>query len=52
MKRYISEEEAIYQDHYHGQFSKKLATWAVSNMGCIEHGCQRPRDRGTEAYTH
>lgn len=36
MKRYISEEEAIYQDNYHGQFSKKLATWAVSNMGVKE----------------
>lgn len=32
MKQYISEYEAIYQDHYHGQFSRKLAMWAVSNM--------------------
>lgn len=32
MRHYISEEEAIYQDLYHGQFSRKLAKWAISNM--------------------
>jgi len=32
MKHYISEEEAIYQDMYHGQFSRKLAKWAIGNM--------------------
>lgn len=32
MKQYISEEEAIYQDTYHGQFSRKLAKWAIENM--------------------
>ena len=32
MKHYISEEEAMYQDIYHGQFSRKLAKWAIGNM--------------------
>lgn len=32
MKQYISEARAIYEDHYHGQFSKNLAEWAISNM--------------------
>lgn len=32
MKRYISEEKAMYEDMYHGMFSKKLAEWAISNM--------------------
>ena len=32
MKQYISEERAIYEDMYHGQFSKKLAEWAISKM--------------------
>ena len=32
MKQYISEERAIYEDMYHGQFSRKLAKWAIGNM--------------------
>lgn len=32
MKQYISEERAIYEDSYHGQFSRKLAMWAISMM--------------------
>ncbi len=32
MKQYISEEEAIYMDAYHGDFSRKLAQWAISHM--------------------
>jgi hypothetical protein len=32
MKQYISETRAIYEDNYHGLFSKKLAEWAISNM--------------------
>lgn len=32
MKQYISEERAIYEDAWHGQFSKKLAQWAIKNM--------------------
>lgn len=32
MKQYISEDRAIYEDMYQGQFSRKLAHWAISNM--------------------
>jgi len=32
MKQYISESRAIYEDNYHGLFSKKLAEWAIKNM--------------------
>lgn len=32
MRQYISEEEAYYQDLYHGQFSRKLAKWAIDKM--------------------
>lgn len=32
MKQYISEERAIYEDMYHGHFSRKLALWAISCM--------------------
>lgn len=32
MKRYISEERAIYEDSWHGQFSKKLAEFGISRM--------------------
>ena len=32
MKHYISESRAIYEDYWHGMFSKKLAEWAISNM--------------------
>lgn len=32
MKQYISEEEAMYEDLYHGNFSRKLALWAVDRM--------------------
>ncbi|MBR1449546.1 MAG: hypothetical protein IJ588_12475 [Prevotella sp.] len=32
MRQYISEDEAYYMDAYHGQFSRKLAKWAIDNM--------------------
>lgn len=32
MKHYISESRAIYEDYWHGMFSKKLAEWAISKM--------------------
>lgn len=32
MKQYISEARALYEDSYHGQFSKKLAEWAINHM--------------------
>lgn len=32
MKQYISEARALYEDSYHGMFSKNLAEWAISNM--------------------
>ena len=32
MKQYISEARAIYEDNYHGHFSKNLAEWAINNM--------------------
>ena len=32
MKQYISEEKAIYEDAYHGMFSRKLARWAIDHM--------------------
>lgn len=32
MKNYISEGRAIYEDYNHGNFSKKLAEWAISKM--------------------
>ena len=32
MRQYISEEQAAYEDTYHGQFSRKLARWAISKM--------------------
>ena len=32
MQYYISEEEAQYMDAHHGQFSKKLAEFAIRNM--------------------
>lgn len=28
----MTEEEAVYQQNYHGHFSKRLAEWAISNM--------------------
>lgn len=41
MKQYITEEEAIYQDEYHGQFSRKLAKWAISKMQTKDQGSDR-----------
>ena len=32
MKQYISEARALYEDNYHGQFSKNLAEWAINHM--------------------
>lgn len=37
MKQYISEDRAIYEDIYHGQFSRKLAEWAIGNMEVEDH---------------
>lgn len=42
MKQYISEEEAIYQDLYHGQFSRKLAKWAIGNMKAEDAATGKP----------
>lgn len=32
MKNFVSESREQYEDYYHGNFSKKLAQWAISNM--------------------
>ena len=32
MKQYISEDRAIYEDEYHGLFSRRLAKWAINLM--------------------
>lgn len=32
MKYIMTEEEAIYMEAYQGHFSRKLASWAISNM--------------------
>ena len=32
MKYYVSEDRAMYEDMYHGLFSRKLAEWAISKM--------------------
>lgn len=32
MREYISEDRAVYEDMYHGLFSRKLARWAIDNM--------------------
>lgn len=32
MKQYISESRVVYEDMYHGLFSRKLAEWAVGHM--------------------
>jgi hypothetical protein len=40
MQYYMSEEEAQYMDNHHGQFSKKLAEYAIS---CMEY-----RDEATQ----
>lgn len=37
MKHYISEDRAIYEDMYHGLFSKKLAEWAIGKMETRDH---------------
>ena len=44
MKQYISEDRKIYEDMYHGQFSKKLAKWAIENMKTkdIQSGKEKP----------
>lgn len=36
MKQYISEEYAMFLDAYHGNFSRKLARWAIGNMESID----------------
>lgn len=36
MKQYITEERAIYEDSYHGQFSRKLAKWAIDKMEVLD----------------
>lgn len=44
MRQYISEARALYEDNYHGQFSKNLAEWGISNMQLIDpsNGQLRP----------
>lgn len=44
MKQYISEDRAIYEDMYHGQFSRKLAAWAINHMETAEKatGARKP----------
>ena len=32
MERYITSERFIYEQNWHGQFSKKLAEWAIHKM--------------------
>lgn len=32
MRKYVSEAREVYEDHYHGLFSKKFAEWAIGNM--------------------
>lgn len=32
----MTQEEAVYMDAYQGHFSRKLATWAISNMETID----------------
>lgn len=36
MKQYISEDRAMYEDLYHGAFSRKLAKWAISKMEMLD----------------
>lgn len=36
MKQYISEEKAIFLDAYHGNFSRKLAKWAIDNIRTLD----------------
>lgn len=44
MKNYISEGRAIYEDQNHGQFSKRLAEWAIGKMRTEDPstGLQKP----------
>lgn len=44
MKHYISEDRAMYEDMYHGLFSKKLAEWAISMM--------KAKDPATKTMKH
>lgn len=32
MKQYVSEDKAVYDDMYHGLFSRRLAEWAIKRM--------------------
>lgn len=43
MRQYISEEKAIYEDAYHGLFSRKLANWAVRRMKMKDDATGRMR---------
>lgn len=43
MKQYISEERALYEDMYHGQFSRKLAKWAIGMMGVKDGATEKVR---------
>lgn len=43
MKQYISEERALYEDMYHGQFSRKLAKWAIGMMGVKDGATEKLR---------
>lgn len=54
MKQYISEARALYEDSYHGQFSKKLAEWAIKHMKLKDpsNGMMRPiRAKSVEEVT-
>lgn len=54
MKQYISEARALYEDSYHGQFSKKLAEWAIKHMKLKDPstGMMRPiRAKSVEEVT-
>lgn len=45
MRSYVSEGRAVYEDYNHGQFSKSLAEFAVSNMKVRENGRMVPIKR-------
>lgn len=43
MQYIMSEGEALYMDAYKGQFSKKMAEWAISKMQVKDEGSGRMR---------
>ena len=57
MKHYTSEAREVYEDYYHGTFSKKLAESAIKNMrakdeetGALEPLKTHPIDEMREAF--